>query len=160
MKCLVTGASGFIGSALIDKWLQGEMVDEIVAVSRFPAKLRRRYESLNRQDKRVSVIGGFGELPEAHEIDAVVNLAGEPILDRRWSESRKRLLYDSRLGMTAELLQFLSQARVKPKVLISGSAIGYYGNQRDDRQLGENEEGHPCFAHHLCHDWENKAMEA
>ena len=154
MKCLVTGATGFIGSALIDKWIQGDLVDEIVALSRTPEKIHHRFNG------KVEAISDFSQLEDDHGIDAVVNLAGEPILDKRWSEARKKILYDSRLDITTRLVEFLASSSYKPKVLISGSAIGYYGSQRDNRELTENESWHPCFAHHLCHDWENKAMEA
>ncbi len=153
MKCLVTGASGFIGSALIEKWLREESVDEIVALSRTPEKLESRF------DGAVRAIHSLGQINDQETINAVINLAGEPILDKRWSEDRKKILYDSRINTTDELLKLCERLTTTPGTLISGSAIGYYGNQKDDRELDEQQQGHPCFAHRLCHDWENKALQ-
>ncbi|MEH6626195.1 MAG: TIGR01777 family oxidoreductase [Motiliproteus sp.] len=154
MRFLVTGASGFIGSALIDKWITDDSCDEIIALSRTPEKLESRFNG------RVRVIHSLGQINDQDKIDAVINLAGEPILDKRWSEDRKEKLYDSRINTTDELLKCCRRLVSPPGTLISGSAIGYYGNQKDDRELDEKQEGHPCFAHRLCHDWENKAQQA
>ncbi len=154
MKCLVTGATGFIGSALISKWLENESVDEVIALTRSPKKITERF------DQRVTPVESLSAVDAGTTIDAVINLAGEPILDKRWSAARKQQLYQSRLQTTEAVLALLSRLTTKPDVLISGSAIGYYGSQQDDRELNEKEEGLACFAHRLCRDWENKALEA
>ncbi len=154
MKCLVTGASGFIGSALIDKWLTEQSDYQITGLSRKPARLKRRFNG------RIGTVSSLSELDADSEFEVVVNLAGEPILDRRWSEQRKQQLYDSRIGVTEQLLAALDRSGGLPRVMISGSAIGFYGSQWDDRCLNEREQGSPCFAHSLCRDWEHKALEA
>ncbi|MCW8885403.1 MAG: TIGR01777 family oxidoreductase [Motiliproteus sp.] len=152
MKCLVTGASGFIGSALIDRWLEDESVEKVIALSRSPESLSSRFKG------KVAAVGDLKQIADDEAIDCIVNLAGEPILDKRWSEQRKQDLYNSRVGTTEQLLALCRRLKQPPGVLVSGSAIGFYGNQKDDRQLDEQEAGHPCFAHHLCHDWENAAL--
>ena len=152
MKLLITGASGFIGSALIETLLDDG--HQVIGLSRHPQRLNKRFGG------RLEVTNELESIDAAESIDAIVNLAGEPILDRRWSEARKQQLYHSRLDTTAALLQLIKRLQTKPEVLISGSAIGFYGSQRDDRMLNEQCEGHLGFTHKLCSDWENRALEA
>jgi uncharacterized protein (TIGR01777 family) len=91
--------------------------------------------------------------------DAVVNLAGEPIIGRRWTAARRRLLRDSRIGVTERLVQALANARWRPRVLVSGSAVGYYGN-RGEQILDEDASPGDDFLGRLCQDWEAAAREA
>ena len=91
--------------------------------------------------------------------DAVINLAGEPIVDAYWSDKRKRVLRESRIGLTGKLVQCIAAAKQKPSVLLSGSAVGYYGDGGD----AELEEASPAgkdFAAELCKDWEEAALAA
>jgi uncharacterized protein (TIGR01777 family) len=93
-------------------------------------------------------------------IDAVVNLAGAPIADRPWTRKRKALLWESRIGLTEQLLAWLETLEQKPAVMISGSAVGWYGDG-GEREL--NEESQPVvedFASHLCQAWEETAQRA
>jgi uncharacterized protein (TIGR01777 family) len=92
-------------------------------------------------------------------IDAVVNLSGENIADRRWSEARKALLRSSRLGPTRLLAETLAGLKRKPKVLISFSAIGYYGNRRD-AWLTERDPPADDFLGRLAVEWEKAAEPA
>lgn len=154
MARLVTGASGFIGSALINQWLRQDEALQIYGYTRNPARLKAQFNG------RVMPVTDLKSLDKTLQFDVVVNLAGEPILDRRWTANRKALLYDSRINTTTELLGLLKRLEQKPQLLISGSAVGYYGNQRDDLELTEKAEAHPGFAHQLCHDWENVALKA
>lgn len=91
--------------------------------------------------------------------DAVINLAGEPIVDAFWSARRKRALRESRVTLTEKLVQRIAAAEQKPKVLLSGSAVGYYGN-RGDAELYEDAVAGNDFAATLCRDWENAAFAA
>lgn len=149
---LVTGATGFIGSHLIDALL--EAGDEIWGLSRHPETLTRRY------GERVKAVKDLDAIPSHQPLDVIVNLAGAPILDRRWTQARKKLLYDSRLQTTEAVLALMRRLEGTPPTLISGSAVGYYGSQEDDMKRGEGAHPIPCFAHTLCHDWEQKALEA
>jgi hypothetical protein len=91
--------------------------------------------------------------------DAVINLTGEPIIDKRWSAQRKRVLWDSRVTLTEELVRRIAAAECKPSVLLSGSAVGYYGNG-GDRMLDETSAAGAGFAAELCVAWENAARAA
>jgi uncharacterized protein (TIGR01777 family) len=147
MRVLITGGTGFIGRHLIPRLLTRG--DQVMVLSRRPhaAKL----------DSRVAV---YSELAQVETpVDAVINLAGAPIADKRWSDSRKALLRESRIELTRELVQWMGSLSVTPKVLISGSAIGYYGSQ-GDKPLGEDAEPKLGFTHELCADWEREAQVA
>jgi len=151
MNILISGGTGFIGSALCNSLvLQGHSVTV-----------------LSRQPDKVSAICGpkvkatksLESLPDDNTIDAIINLAGAPIADARWSLKRKKLLLNSRIVTTRQILEFIARTNHKPKVLISGSAVGYYGNQ-DDAILDEKSEFHNEFAHQLCAEWEHTASKA
>jgi uncharacterized protein (TIGR01777 family) len=91
--------------------------------------------------------------------DAVINLAGEPIVEERWTERRKQVLRDSRIALTEELVRRIAAAEQKPSVLLSSSAIGYYGG-RGDEELGETSGAGADFPAQMCVDWEAAAMAA
>ncbi|MEH6470566.1 MAG: TIGR01777 family oxidoreductase [Halopseudomonas sp.] len=152
MKLLITGASGFIGSALIDRLLANE--HQVIGLSRKPERLQKKRGGSFR------AIRALSEIASDESIEAVINLAGEPILDKRWSEARKQLLYDSRLDTTAAVIALIKRLEQRPQVLISGSAIGFYGSHQGDRMLDEQSEGRLGFTHKLCSDWENLALDA
>ena len=97
--------------------------------------------------------------PTWRQLDAVVNLAGLPIADRRWTVKRKQALYASRVDLTNQLIDALAEQKHRPKVLVSASAIGYYGDG-GDRVLDERSRPHPEFSHELCAAWEAAAMRA
>jgi uncharacterized protein (TIGR01777 family) len=91
--------------------------------------------------------------------DAVINLAGSPIADGRWTDARKRLLTDSRVLATRSLVQALSGCSSKPRTLINASGIGYYG-AGDDRVLDEGGQRGNGFLADLCLAWETEALQA
>jgi uncharacterized protein (TIGR01777 family) len=128
VRVAVTGSHGFIGSALV--------------------------ESLERDDHEVVRIArdqiGADALQGA---EAVVHLAGEPIAARRWSPEQKRKILDSRTEITATLATALSTMDQRPRVLVSGSAIGYYGD-RGDEVLRENSGPGDDFLADVCQAWE------
>lgn len=152
MLILVTGGSGFIGKALIQA-LQKDG-HQIVCWTR---DAKRTSEALGETVEIVESLEAISSTP-----DAIINLAGAPIADQRWSEQRKRLLRDSRIGLTEKLLDWVSIQHHKPQVLISGSAIGYYGSYSEDRSplLDEETEAIDGFTYKLCHDWEQVALRA
>ena len=150
MHILITGGTGFIGKALCRQLIaQGHT---LYVVSRRPDQVN---EVLGHTVNAAT--DPFGWLGQA--MDAVINLAGAPIADARWSEKRKQLLMNSRLGPTRQLVSYIEQADHKPRVMISGSAIGYYGAHGSEK-VSEDSSCHDEFAHRLCLAWEAEAMAA
>lgn len=147
MRVLITGGSGFIGQALTRSLLARG--DQVVILSRTPDRVPSR-----AGQQCVSALEQI-----QGKLDAVVNLAGAPIVDRRWSQARKRLLLDSRIQTTQKLVRWIGASDAPPATLISGSAIGYYGSHRDE-VLEETSAALPGFTHQLCRDWEQEALEA
>lgn len=149
MHILITGGTGFIGSALCPQLL----IDghQLTLLTRNPAKALRVYGS------KVQVIRRLTEFPNDAPLDAVINLAGESITDRPWSVSRKQVLEASRIALTQELVAVLRRREQKPAVMLSGSAIGWYGDQ-GDTVLEESAGFHAEYTHQLCDGWEKAAL--
>ena len=147
MRVLITGASGFIGTALSEALLQRG--DEVIAW----------VHNRSPQNSSVKTVRLLSDIDQP--IDAVVNLAGAPIADARWSDSRKALLLSSRKQTTEALVQWLGQQSEPPQTLISGSAIGFYGACSSDELVTEASEPH-CddFSAELCQIWESAARAA
>ncbi|TDX24187.1 hypothetical protein DFO67_12215 [Modicisalibacter xianhensis] len=150
MRILITGGSGFVGQ-LLCRYLQ-ERGHALSVVSRSPDKARRQLPS--GCDIRQRVLDFTDTSPEA-----IVNLAGESIAGRRWSEAQKQRLRESRLTITQDLVTLCSKLPTPPEVMVSGSAMGYYGDQ-GRRQVDEDTEPHDEFAHRLCAEWEAAARGA
>lgn len=147
MRVLITGGSGFIGQALTRALLARG--DQVVIVSRTPERVRTQ--------AGLACVSGLMRVQGV--IDAVVNLAGAPIVGRRWTDARKQLLRDSRIDTTQALVDWMRRSDAPPSTLISGSAIGYYGSHRDE-VLDESAAVDVGFPHELCRDWEQAALEA
>ena len=109
MKLLITGASGFIGSALVRELVKQQ--HQIIGLSRKPARLQKQFAALvgEQTADQLRAIENLDQIDDTETIDAIVNLAGEPILERRWSEARKQKLYDSRLDTTAAVLHLIGR---------------------------------------------------
>ncbi len=152
-KILITGATGFIGTQLVAELLRDKETG-IIALTRQPARHRNRFPT-----DRVQLVDNLAAIPASTPISAVINLAGEGIADKPWSDQRKQVLFDSRLGVTRELIALLRRLERKPRVMISGSAIGYYGC-RDAMPLDEDAEPVQEFTHELCRQWEEAAAPA
>lgn len=148
MHILVTGGTGFIGSALCPALLADQ--HQLTLLTRKPQKAFALYGD------RVNAIKRLEDLPASTAVDAVINLAGEGIADRPWSAQRKALLRASRVNLTEELVTWIRRAETRPKVLISGSAVGWYGDQ-GETILEESSPAHEEYQHTLCDDWEQAA---
>jgi len=155
MRILITGATGFIGRALVP--LLRRDGHTVTVWARSEPRARGR---LGAEVEIVDARGGLEALTAALEqCDAVVNLAGEPIMGGRWTASRRAILRDSRVGFTEQLVRALADARKRPPVLISASAVGYYGDRADEVLTEASSQG-PGFLAQLCRDWEAAACKA
>jgi hypothetical protein len=155
VKVLITGATGFIGRALVERLLgDGRRVTAWVrSTDRARALLGAGVDLLAAGD-------GDPALRQAvRGADAVINLAGEPIFGRRWSAERQVALVESRLFVTAALLNAMEDEPPRPAVLVSVSAVGYYGD-RGDVLLDETVPAGQGFLARLCADWERTAGRA
>ena len=151
---LVTGATGFIGQRLVKALLADG--HRVTVLSRDP----RRAASLF--DGRVECVAAMEALPPSRVVDVVINLAGARILGWRWTAARRATLRASRVGLTRKLVDWIGAAGHKPAMLLSASAIGYYGIQKrgDDTVLTEKDGPQPMFMSDLCREWEHAAQGA
>ena len=151
MQILITGGTGLIGSHLVPRLL--ETGHEVTLVTRDPDKARGHF------DPRVVLWKGLNEHENLDGFDAVINLAGEPIADKRWTEGQKQRLCVSRWQITERLVEMFKAGSTPPSVLISGSAAGYYGDL-GEVVVTEDEPPHNEFTHKLCARWEQIACGA
>ena len=151
MRILVTGGTGFIGKALVQRLqLRG---DAVIVLSRKPDSVHALF------GENIEAWSSLSRWTPDTAIDAVINLAGEPIIDRAWTASRKQVLRNSRIGITNQLVRAMQASSRKPSVLLSGSAIGIYGDSAaaditEHASLGSD------FGAQLCADWEKSALQA
>ena len=145
----VTGGTGFIGQKLCHKLTQRGYSVSVLS--------RQDPEQVKTRCGRVTPYSTLADVKNSEGFDAVINLAGEGIADKRWSSRRKQQLRTSRIDLTKELIDVINSWTHKPSVLASGSAVGYYGAQGETKvteQTPPNDE----FTHQLCHDWEQAAL--
>ena len=163
MRLLLLGCTGFVGRELVPQLLQAG--HQISLVSR---RLPRGYDS-ERDEGRINYIQidpsqSSSWLTEPlinalADADGVVNLAGEPIAEKRWTESHLKVLEDSRLETTRLLVEALKTCATPPAVLVNASAIGYYGTSADQRFVETSPAGSDFLAS-LCSRWEAAATAA
>lgn len=147
---LVTGATGFIGSRLAAGLT--EAGHHVIALIRDPAKAAML-------PPPVTLITSLDQLASDTRIDAIVNLAGEPIGDGLWTAEKRAKILNSRIEMTNGIVKLVARLVRKPDVLVSGSAIGWYGLWAD-QVLTESNKSRACFSHELCDAWEEAARPA
>jgi hypothetical protein len=162
MRVIIPGGTGLIGRALIKELLASGY--DVVVLSRNPAKA----SGLPPNTKVVNWDGrtadGWGELVEGAE--AIVNLAGENIagdtwwalLVNRWTEQHKRTILDSRLNAGRAVVQAVQHARIKPKVVVQSSAVGYYGSRGEEELTELSEPANDPIAQ-ICIKWEDSTTE-
>ncbi|WP_109078683.1 TIGR01777 family oxidoreductase [Aggregatibacter kilianii] len=151
MKILITGATGFIGSALIPSLLAQK--HQVTALVRNPAKAQKHLPAA------VELINTLDYFQHFNQFDAVINLAGEPIFDHRWTAKQKVRLESSRVSLTEKLAQLINRSDTPPQCFISGSATGYYGDC-GEQLIDENTPPADNFAARLCQQWEATALKA
>ncbi len=149
MHILITGGSGLIGRALI----QHLNVDRVIVLTRHPKKAAKKLPV------QVEFISTLDEV-NFNEIDVVINLAGEAIVDKRWSQAQKEIICQSRWQITQHLVNKIQAASKPPHCLISGSAIGFYGRQGSSAIDESHQEIYNEFSHQVCKKWEAIALQA
>lgn len=152
MKIFVTGATGFIGSHLVKRLLEDK--HDVVCYVRNLERARKRLGSKPEllgttifQNHLIKVLEGC---------DVVINLAGEPIV-KRWTKKNKKDIYNSRINITTKLIRAIESCKTPPKTFISSSAVGFYGNRRDE-VLTESSHKSSGWLSHLCNQWEKASF--
>ena len=144
-QILLTGATGFVGDALLPALVNDG--HSLICLTRNTAKAAKRFATLGASIRWITSVTEVEVMP-----DAVINLSGEGIADSRWTDSRKRILRASRITVTEQLVAQLNALDGEPDVVVSGSAIGYYGPQTNT--VTEEQAPGSDFSARLCADWE------
>ena len=150
MNILNTGGTGFIGRALVKSLLKEG--HKVTVLSRTPDTVNKIIGN------EVTTLSNLNQLTSEHHFQVIINLAGAPIFDHHWSDARKQIIRDSRIQLTEQLISYIKAATVKPELLISGSAIGYYGNQGNKVLIESSSPASHDFSQRLCADWEATAQ--
>ena len=147
---LITGGTGFVGSRL---------AAALLAAGHRVSVLTRSRSNAAGLPAAVTLLTDLGQIADDAAIDAVVNLAGEPIAGGLWTAARRTRIIASRVEATKACAGLIARLAVKPAVFISGSAIGWYGMQ-DGEKLDEASSGEDCFSRQVCLAWEAAAQGA
>lgn len=150
MKFLVTGGSGFIGARLCQSLINAG--HDVTILTRDKQKTAAKFKG------KINLIDSLKTIEEYY--DVLINLAGESLSNGRWTKKKKRAIYTSRIETTQALIDYIARIKVKPQLLINGSAIGYYGSSLVNEFTENDLPIEKDFGHDLCRQWEAKAYEA
>jgi uncharacterized protein len=152
MKILITGGTGLIGSNIVQA-LIAEYQNIYITIFTRNSLLKETPSNL-----KVKYIDDFNNLDNDYNI--IINLAGEPINKGKWTDSKKARILSSRIDITKKLIEYISKLERKPELIISGSAIGFYGSHPTQIFAEDSKAADDGFTHQLCKTWENIANEA
>ncbi len=153
MKIVLTGATGFIGRSLTNELLKRG--DDLIILTRskaerFPSNPKLQFIHWSPRDQ-ASIVS------EVDGSDAVINLAGESIVGKRWTKAQKEKIVQSRVSATQIIANSIKKAVRRPGVLINASAVGYYG-PRGNESIAEDAKAGNDFLADLCKAWEAHAI--
>lgn len=151
MDILVTGGTGFIGTALCRRLLSED--HRVAVLTRDGGRAQQHFQGA------VTAVESMNELRTGSAPAAIVNLAGLSLGSGRWTEKRKHTFVAVRVGITRQVVDYIADAPRKPRVLVSGSAVGYYG-ARGDEELDEDSQPGNEYQSGLCKAWEAEALRA
>ncbi len=149
MHILITGGTGFIGKQISRHFTN--IGHQVTILTRNVHKVNQGLESVNYITVLDNIVSPY---------DVIINLAGESLNKNRWNEKVKNDIYQSRIQTTQKIINYIKTAEVKPQLLISGSAIGFYGSSTDQIFKEDSEPADKGFTHNLCQNWEKIAQEA
>ena len=162
MRLLLLGCTGFVGKELVPTLLNEN--HEIYIISRKPISQLKldldfnKFRFLQIDLSREQNWNNENLINILKETDGIINLMGEPIAEKKWTYSQKEEIKNSRINSTKFLMKTLKNFKINPKVIINGSAIGYYGTSLKD-EFTENSIGGTDFLANLCKQWEAVAAE-
>ncbi|MGE4272805.1 MAG: TIGR01777 family oxidoreductase [Desulfitobacterium sp.] len=153
MNVLIFGGTGFLGKKLSKELISREYKVSVIT--------RNRQISADKVQSNVALIEWDNKSPlssidDIDEFDVVINFAGESIGNRRWSNSVKQEILNSRINTTRSIVNAINDGTMNPKVLINASAVGYYGPRLDER-ITESEGPGQDFLAEVCRKWEAEA---
>jgi uncharacterized protein (TIGR01777 family) len=150
MKILITGGSGLIGSNIIP-------ILRPCDVSVYTRNVAMAEQILGY---KIHFLSTLTHLTNLDDFDVVINLAGEPIVAKKWTDEQKKKIEHSRWSITEKIVALINAGKNPPELLISGSAIGFYGRQQDQIIDEDFASPHDEFSHQLCERWEFLAKQA
>lgn len=149
MKILIMGGTGFLGTALTQALIEHR--HQVCILTRNASK------TTSGSKNPEFLFWNGADLPQMNDIDVLINLAGAPIQKGRWTRHRKNLILESRVQTTELLSHAIIEGRLQPKIFLSGSAIGYYGNGKC-QLLNEGSPKGEGFLSQVAEQWENAAL--
>ena len=162
MRLLLLGCTGFVGKELVPTLLNEN--HEIYIVSRTPlSKLKlnldfNKFKFIQIDLSKEQSWNNENLLNILREVDGIINLMGEPITEKKWTDSQKKVIENSRINSTKFMMKTLKTFKINPQVIINASAIGYYGTSLSD-EFTENSISGKDFLANLCEKWEAVAFE-
>ncbi|XHN45198.1 hypothetical protein O1Q81_01230 [Lonepinella sp. MS14436] len=156
MQIFITGGTGLIGRELVNRWLEQEY--QVTLLTRSPEKALSYFQD-HAAFCHVSAVHSLQVFTNFNQFDAVINLAGEPIFDHRWTAQQKVRLWQSRINLTEKLTALINTSENPPQCFISGSAYGYYADN-GDQIITEAQSAGQNFTAQLCQQWELVAKQA